>query len=207
MLSRRVITRGGRHFRGRYPSRKLGRMVVFESLLERDVIELLEFSHAVVTYREQPELVMYSDGEKVRKYYPDFKVVLSSGLCTHVEVKTNSKLASPSLVRKLDLIKRHYDAHREEDFRVVTDRDARKEPLYANLRTLSPLRARMPSDYTLIPLCSLGECWAELEGRVGRSTLLNQIATGYWSCDLSMPLQGDLMVYPTQGAAHDSFYL
>lgn len=67
MLSRRVITRSGRHFRGRYPSRKLGRMVAFESLIERDVILLLEFSRGVLSYQEQPTRIAYSNGQAMRE--------------------------------------------------------------------------------------------------------------------------------------------
>src|SRR3546814_4075345 len=48
MPVRNVITRSGRHFRGLYPSRKVGRMVVFESILERDVIMLREDRQRVV---------------------------------------------------------------------------------------------------------------------------------------------------------------
>lgn len=56
MLVRKVITRRGRRFRGYFPSRKLGRMVAWESLTERDVILLLEFSPGVLSYQEQPAL-------------------------------------------------------------------------------------------------------------------------------------------------------
>ncbi len=50
MLARKVVTRRGRRFRGYYPSAKLGRMVAWESLLERDAILLIEFSPGVLTY-------------------------------------------------------------------------------------------------------------------------------------------------------------
>lgn len=51
MFSRNVITRRGRGFRGNFPSRKLGRMVAGESLVELLAILLWEFSPGVLTYR------------------------------------------------------------------------------------------------------------------------------------------------------------
>lgn len=47
MLSRQVITRSGRHFRGRHPSKKMDRMIAYESLNERGAILRLEFSQWV----------------------------------------------------------------------------------------------------------------------------------------------------------------
>jgi hypothetical protein len=47
MPVRRVVTRGGRRFRGFFPSAKNGCMVPWESLLERDAITLLEYMRTV----------------------------------------------------------------------------------------------------------------------------------------------------------------
>lgn len=57
---------------GRYPSRKLKRMVSYQSHIERDFIYLLEFHEAVNTYKEQPLTIVYMDGGKTRRYTPDF---------------------------------------------------------------------------------------------------------------------------------------
>lgn len=58
-----------------------------ESLLEQDAILLLEFSWGVLSYREQPALIEYHDGNKVREYYPNFELVLEDGSPVHLEVK------------------------------------------------------------------------------------------------------------------------
>ena len=79
MSSRNVVTRSGQRIRGYFPSHKCGQMIAWESLLERDAILLLEFSQGVVSYRHQPFVIDYSDGEQMRKYYPDFEVVLEGG--------------------------------------------------------------------------------------------------------------------------------
>lgn len=207
MLSRRVITRSGRHFRGRYPSRKLGRMVAFESLIERDVILLLEFSRGVQSYQEQPERIVYSDGQTMREYYPDFEAKLASGPRVHIEVKPSAKLDSPKIAKKLQQIATHYAQHRDEYFRVITELDARKEPLHTNLKTLSPLRAKPAASPQDFPVRLHGKPWHVLEASVGRAVLLKQVALGNLVCDLASPLQGDLMVFTAQEAAHDSLYL
>lgn len=207
MLSRRVITRSGRHFRGRYPSRKLGRMVAFESLIERDVILLLEFSRGVQSYQEQPARIVYSDGQTVREYFPDFEARLVSGQQVHIEVKPSARLVSPKVARKLQQIAAHYAQHRDEQFRVVTELEARKEPLHTNLTTLSPLRAKPAAALQLLSQHLHGIPWHTLEASIGRDVLLKQVALGNLVCDLASPLQGDLMVFTAQEAAHDSLYL
>lgn len=207
MLSRRVITRSGRHFRGRYPSKKLGRMVAFESLIERDVILLLEFSRGVQSYQEQPERIVYSDGQIMREYYPDFEARLTSGPRVHIEVKPSAKLDSPKIAKKLQQIATHYAQHRAEHFRVITELDARKEPLHSNLRMLSPLRAKPAASPQSLPMHLHCESWRALEALVGRDVLLKQVALGNLVCDLASPLHGDLMVFTAQEAAHDSLYL
>ena len=163
MLSRRVITRSGRHFRGRYPSRKLGRMVAFESLIERDVILLLEFSRGVQSYQEQPERIVYSDGQTIREYYPDFEARLASGPRVHIEVKPSAKLDSPKIAKKLQQIATHYAQHRDEYFRVITELDARKEPLACKTGSLASRLSRAPSWQTLACPGSLGRSRCPIE--------------------------------------------
>jgi hypothetical protein len=57
---------------GKFPSLKLGRMVGYQSLIERDFIYLLDFDATVTTYAEQPFSLHYKDGSKQRRYTPDF---------------------------------------------------------------------------------------------------------------------------------------
>jgi len=207
MLSRKVITRSGRHFRGRYPSRKLGRMVEFESLIERDVILLLEFSRGVQSYQEQPVRIVYSDGQAMREYYPDFEAQLASDPRVHIEVKPSEKLHSPKIATKLQQIATHYAQHRDEHFRVITELEARQEPLHSNLKMLSPLRAKPVTSLYTLSMRIHGEPWHALEASIGRDVLLKQVALGNLVCDLTRPLQGDLLVFTEQEATHDSLYL
>jgi hypothetical protein len=74
MSIRKVSNRGG-NIIGHFPSLKLGRMVVFESLIERDFIYLLDYESGVEQFSEQPLIIRYQHGDKKRQYTPDFRVV------------------------------------------------------------------------------------------------------------------------------------
>lgn len=135
MKVRKVVTRSGRGFRAYVPSYKLKRMVEAESVLESDVIPIFEFSRGVVSFQEQPELILYELEGKVKRYYPDFEVLLRSGEIIHFEVKPQSQLKSPELLKKLTAIRHHYESM-GRDFRLITDDHVRKQPLLGNLKHL-----------------------------------------------------------------------
>lgn len=142
MKSRKVVTRTGRGFRSYVPSYKLGRMVDAESILEGDAITLIEFSRGVVSFQEQPELVFYEFKGEIKRYFPDFEVVLRSGEIIHIEVKPRSKLESLDLRERLTAVAQHYERIGRK-FRILTDDQIRKSPaLLANLRYLTKFQSR-----------------------------------------------------------------
>jgi hypothetical protein len=125
MLSRKVVTRSGRGFRGYYPSKKLNRLVQFESILERDAIQLFEQAEAVSEYREQPTIIYYHDEDgQPRKYYPDFEVILEAGDIVHAEVKPAIKLLKADIAKKYSTIHQHY-LSRIEHFVILTEKELR----------------------------------------------------------------------------------
>lgn len=91
MPVRKVSNHGG-NITGAVPSRKLGRMIHFESLMERAYIYLLEHDRRVTHYEEQPCRIDYiSDGQR-RHYTPDFAVSWTEGLPSLVECKPSTHL-------------------------------------------------------------------------------------------------------------------
>ena len=124
MLSRKVVTRSGRGFRGYFPSKKLNRLVAFESLLERDAIQLFENTSEIIRFREQPTIIYYHVDNQPKKYYPDFEIQLSDGKLVHIEVKPYTKLVRLDISRKYHAINIHY-LNREEYFVVLTERELR----------------------------------------------------------------------------------
>lgn len=126
MLSRKVVTRSGRGYRGYFPSKKLNRLVQFESLLEKEAIQYFEQNMEVISFQEQPELFHYYDQSgQQREYYPDFQLTLESGHKLYVEVKPISKLAK--LKDKFELILEAYKT-RKEILMILTDVDLQHKP-------------------------------------------------------------------------------
>lgn len=132
MLSRKVVTRSGRGFRGYFPSKKLNRSVQFESLLERDAIRLFDNSNEVVSFREQPTIIYYYVDAIQKRYHPDFEVILKGDTVIHVEIKPSSRLATTELSTKFRAINHRYK-HRPEHFVILTEvelRAARNQDFY-----------------------------------------------------------------------------
>lgn len=126
MLSRKVVTRSGRGYRGYFPSRKLNRMVQYESLLEKKAIQFFEKNTEVISFQEQPERSHYYDhDDQLREYYPDFLLILESNHKLYVEIKPISELAK--LKDKFELILEAYKT-RNEILMILTDVDLRHEP-------------------------------------------------------------------------------
>lgn len=132
MLSRKVVTRSGRGFRGYFPSKKLNRSVQFESLLERDAIRLFDNSNEVVSFREQPTIIYYYVDDIQKRYHPDFEVILKGDTVIHVEIKPSRRLATTELSTKFQAISQRY-RHRPEHFIILTEielRAARNQDFY-----------------------------------------------------------------------------
>lgn len=201
MLARQVVTRRGRRFRGYFPSRKMGRMVAWESLLELDAILLLEISQGVVSYQEQPALIQYAQGTEQREYYPDLEVILSDGSLLHLEVKASEKLAKPDVAEKYQAIAADY-VRRGFPFRVVTELEIHREPLLSNAQLMFSL-LRHPSPIDLDTSCLKGKSfpisYESAAATLGRETLLRLIAYGHLACDLTQPLEGGNLIDLAKG--------
>ena len=124
MLSRKVVTRSGRGFRGYYPSKKLNRSVEFESILERDAIIFFERFNEVIIFKEQPTIIYYYMNEEHKKYYPDFELQLAGGEVIHVEIKPSVFLNLAKLSAKYQAIAQSYIS-RPEHFVILTEMDLR----------------------------------------------------------------------------------
>lgn len=131
--SREVVRPTGGIVRGKFPSRKNGRMVHHEGLLELDAIYLFEASPQIVRYREQPVTIKYPDGARLRRYTPDFELVLTTGEVVLIEVKPVRSLKDEEVRHKLDCIAAHLKRS-AQIFVVLTDEIIRQEPYLSNLR-------------------------------------------------------------------------
>lgn len=71
----RKASNRGRNIIGYFPSIKMKRMINFESLIERDLIYLLDYEQQVEQFWEQPLTIEYRKEGQKRKYTPDFHVL------------------------------------------------------------------------------------------------------------------------------------
>lgn len=141
--ARQVVSPSGGIVRGKFPSRKNGRMVHHEGLLELEAIYLFETSPLIVRYREQPETIHYPDGARLRRYTPDFELVLASGEVVLIEVKPVHSLQDEEVRHKLDRVAEHMQRSAMV-FIILTDVSIRQEPRLSNLRWVYHRAARVP---------------------------------------------------------------
>ncbi len=213
MAVRKVVTRSGHGVRGYFPSRKMMRMVAWESQLERDAIMLLEFSLGVVGFREQPARV-YFDQDGVRhQYIPDFEVELADGRILHVEVKPESKLRKPDIARRFAAITAHY-SRSENGFSVLTEKAIRKEPRLSNLRLLA---YHQPDDASSPEMTAYIQKLALLPAQTvaGAAAVLGDVRAVYqllaaneYGCDLDSPIRAESRIYPAgKEVRHEALFI
>ena len=118
-------------------------MVHHEGLLELDAIYLFEASPRIVRYREQPLQIRYPDGARLRRYTPDFELVLSTGEIVLIEVKPLRSLEDEEIRHKLDCIADHL-RRSGQIFVILTDACLRLEPRQSNLRWVYHQASRVP---------------------------------------------------------------
>lgn len=208
MALRKVVTRSGRGFRGYFPSRKMGQMVAWESLLERDAIQLFEFSPGVLRYRGHQELVLYPDGSRIRRYFPDFEITTAGELTFHIEVKLSSKLTLPKYADKYRAIAAHYQSQARH-FRIITELELRREPLFSNLERLAR-HSRLSEGHAAalshistllrpgpLPLGAL---------EMDEATLWRLLAQGQLRCDLAAPITSSTLISLPGGHGNEALY-
>ncbi|WP_281659878.1 TnsA endonuclease N-terminal domain-containing protein [Microvirgula aerodenitrificans] len=208
--ARQVVAHTGGIVRGKFPSAKAGRMVAFESLLERDALYLCDFSESVTGIREQPFTLPFTDGTRVRRYTPDFALKLEDGSTLVLEVKPVAKLTQPDLAQTFALIRNEMRATNQR-FRILTDDAIRREPRLGNLKLLhrylsTPLPEPVPHVlHRSCPNKTLEE-WGQSLG--GLPYALAAIAHSLLIFDWSQELCLSTPVFaPSQGDAHVQNFL
>ncbi len=135
MAVRRVTQHGGNVI-GQFPSIKLARMVHFESLIERDLLYMLDFEADVAVFSEQPLTIEYAHEGKARRYTPDFHVIYANGRNTLIECKPQQFTETDDNQRKFGAA-RVWCAERDWEFSVVTDEQLRTGPRLDNIKRLT----------------------------------------------------------------------
>jgi hypothetical protein len=134
MPVRKVSNRGGNAI-GRFPSTKMGRMIAFESLLERDFIYLLDYDPAVDWFEEQPLSIEYTYETKLLHYTPDFHL-FECGRHVLVECKPERFVETEENRRKF-AVAQEWCEKQGWEFRVLTDKQVRSGFRLQNVKLLA----------------------------------------------------------------------
>lgn len=196
--------------RCKFPSRKNGRLVHCEGLLELDAAYLFEAHPRIARYREQPAPFFFPDGDRVRRYTPDFELTLVAGNTIWIEIKPNRSLADEEVRRRLRCVQEHM-RRCERRFLVLTDEELRAEPRQANVRTIWRRSARtLPSHAAAhaallrhaeqLP-CSLAQASRHFEAT--GANVYSLLLMGLLRCDLSQPVNADTFIHLAQDTDDD----
>ncbi|MDR7270666.1 hypothetical protein J2X20_003324 [Pelomonas saccharophila] len=187
-------------------------MVEFEELLELDLMHLLEAAPEVAAYRQQPVDISYPDDDALRKYTPDFEVLLTSGQFLYVEVKPQERLSDPEIARKLEAIRVQLERD-EIRFEVLTCADIRRQPRLNNIRWLYRQAGTAPvtagaADFGARRLAAtgphtIGSAHAALRGTGLDPAIL--ILKGICACDLDHPVSFETPIHLAQENSHERF--
>jgi hypothetical protein len=199
--ARNVITPSGGIVRGKFPSRKNGRMVHHEGLLELEAIYLFETSPRIVRYREQPKTIHYPDGARLRRYTPDFELVLSTDEIVFIEVKPVSSLKHDDVRHKLDCVT-EYMRRSETAFVILTDQVIRQEPRLSNLRWIYHRAQRIQPSLDAMTVAvnkirnrfpvSLAAAIAFIN--VGGVDTYSLLLAGHLRCSLDQPISQETLI-------------
>jgi hypothetical protein len=120
---------------GRFPSIKMGRMIAFESLLERDFIYLIEYDPSIEWFEEQPLSIEYMQEIKRLQYTPDFHL-LEHGQHVLVECKPKRFIETEENLHKFAAA-RVWCGECGWKFRVMTDQQIRSGFRLQNVKLLA----------------------------------------------------------------------
>jgi hypothetical protein len=142
MTVRKIPRYGAGHKNlGKFTSIKTGRVAWYESLLEKDLMYLLDYDRDVSYWHEQPLRIRFSHGGKVHRYTPDLEVHRDAKKQL-IEVKPKHKVDSG----EWDVLFRAASSVCEQEgyeFLVLTEEVIRLQPRLENVKLLWKY-ARMP---------------------------------------------------------------
>lgn len=131
---RKITNHNRRNRIGKFPSAKMGRMIMWESPLERDYIYLLEWDRDVQVYKEQPLKIFCPVDDAVCSYTPDFWVERVDDIDL-VEVKSSKYLNTPEAILQKE-IGTEYCQQEGLNHLLITEQEIRKGHFLGNIKIL-----------------------------------------------------------------------
>jgi hypothetical protein len=199
MKARKITNKRTKKVIGKFPSLKMGRLVWWESQIERDYIYLLEFDPAVISYEEQPLRISYHLNGKERHYTPDF-LVKRTDKSLIIEVKPEEE-AQKEENQRLFKTASAICARDNYDFIIITDKMIRVQPRLDNIKLLTRYQRIPINDPHYQIICneffaksseaSLNEVMQFFASRdVGKQVVFSLLYWGVLAVDLMQPIEG-----------------
>jgi len=204
--TRLIVHKQTKRVVGHLMSVKNDGLVPWESQLERDHLRILETDNNVVSYRVQPDPIVYVLGGKQRRYTPDVEVRYANGDIHIVEVKYLDDALHPDNQRAFQIFRKKCE-EANKTYRVVTEVTIRQQSniecitryLYLRDHQPSPVLAhRVREIFQFEPPSTLGE----LEDKLGftedtRYQLLAMAVRGHFSLDVNQTARRDTPIFPS----------
>lgn len=134
LRARKVVRRSNHRVTGKYPSWKMGRMMQWESTLERDAFYLLDADPSVTAFSEQPARIDYMLDGKTRTHFPDILVSRPQQSSLY-EIKSDKEADSEEVQARANHLTLFLEAN-QLHYKVVTESEIRKEPRLSNAKLL-----------------------------------------------------------------------
>lgn len=134
MPVRKVHNRGN-NIIGKFPSRTMGRMISFESAIERDFLFISDYEPNITFIEEQPFTIEYLHKQKMRRYTPDFHLIRRD-VHVVVDCKPSTLVNTPENQIKFVAADEFCEA-RIWYFEVVTDVELRSGFRLQNIKQLT----------------------------------------------------------------------
>lgn len=209
--AREPITRSRGIVRGQFPSFKMNRMIAWESQLERRACYLFEFSTGVEGFREQPITFKVPFYDRIKRYTPDFELILASGEIVYVEIKPLSKLEDTDVLAFYNNVS--IQLNREGyQFIVITDDELINPIRERNLVVLRAYQQQLLSKYVVEQTINWLKQRAKPIYLKELITFLNSIhkayafiAQGLISIDLDKPFSEETTIHYLKEDNHESY--
>ena len=202
--ARKVVKRSNHRMTGKQPSVMNERMIHWESDYERKAFQLLEASPFVAAYREQPATFKYHNGDGVmHTHFPDIFVTLVNGMRLFIEVKPSRAKNDQDLTDRENLLKELLSVKGFKYIQIYPDQlesfhyQANAQFMIWHKKKPAPYPVKMKIKKLLLTesSTSLASLISLVKHTSARSWIFALIMEGVITCDLSMPLVDNTIIF------------
>ena len=195
---RNVVRRNPCRVVGYHASKKMGKLIGWESQIEQMYFEWLEVDPDVIKFYAQPVTIQFKDSH----YTPDILVV-SRTAEYFVEIKPDSVFKGSQTIKRIRALQRHF-AQFGSELQLITKSDLTRQPLRDNVEYLSRITRHGASKSVaelVLKHCQQGaRTIDELRTRMGENAdswlVLDAVVLGYVALDLTQPISGNSLIKP-----------